>query len=109
MAVSNSINLPRKNYLTGMTLFILAYLFNFLRTLVIIVIIYFGIRLFTRYILPMLVDKGIKNMQQKMNSQQRNNHRTSRPEGEVTIERNRTNRQNDERNQGEYVDFEEVD
>ncbi len=92
-----------------MTLFILAYLFNFLRTLIIIAIIYFGIRLFTRYILPMLVDKGIKNMQQKMYSQQSNNHRTSRPEGEVTIERNRTNRQNEERNQGEYVDFEEVD
>ena len=92
-----------------MTLFILIYLFNFLRTLVIIAIIYFGIRLFTRYILPMLVDKGIKNMQQKMNSQQRYNQRPSRSEGEVTIERNRTNRHNEERNQGEYVDFEEVD
>ena len=92
-----------------MTLFVLLYVFNFLRTLFIIAIIYFGIRLFTRYILPMLVDKGIKNMQQKMNDQQRHNRHPSRPEGEVTIEQKRTDRQNEEKNQGEYVDFEEVD
>ena len=92
-----------------MTLFVLLYLVNFLRTLVIIALIYFGIRVFTRYILPMLVDKGIKNMQQKMQDQQRRNQPPRRPEGEVTIEGQpqHTKKANDSK--GEYIDFEEVD
>ena len=92
-----------------MILFILIYVFNFIRTLLIIAIIYYGIRLFTRYVLPLLVDKGIKNMQQKMQEQQRNNNRSGRREGEVTIEQNKNNQRNSSQNQGEYVDFEEVD
>lgn len=91
-----------------MTLFITLYIVNFLRTLFIIALIYFGIRIFTRYILPMLVDKGIKNMQQKMNDQQQY-RKPRRPDGEVTIERDRMNPRNTQQNKGEYVDFEEVD
>jgi hypothetical protein len=56
----------------------------------------------------MLIDKGIKNMQEKMHKQQRNQKRSERDEGEVTIEkkRKRGRRTTDE---GEYVDFEEID
>lgn len=86
-----------------MYLFIVLYLVGFLRTLFVIAIIYFGIRILTRYILPLLVDKGVKNMQQKMQNQQQQN-RPKRPEGEVTIETPKNNS-----NRGEYVDFEEVD
>lgn len=57
----------------------------------------------------MLVDKGIKNMQQKMNDQQRRNQHSTRPPGEVTIEDNRQNRNKNGQIKGEYVDFEEVD
>ena len=91
-----------------MNLLIILYLVGFVRTLLVIAVIYFGIRLFSRYILPMLVDKGVKNMQQKMQDQQRQN-RPRRPDGEVTIEKNRKDRRNSGQNQGEYVDFEEVD
>ncbi len=97
-----------KNHLR-MKLLILLYLFNFLRTLFIILIIYYAIRLFARYVLPLMVDKGIKSMQQKMNNQQQNYNQQRRRDGEVTIERDRTNPRNREQNQGEYVDFEEVD
>lgn len=93
-----------------MKLLILLYLFNFIRTLLIILIIYYAIRLFARYVLPLLVDKGIKNMQQKMNDQQSQfQRRQRRPDGEVTIEKNRTNQRNSDTDEGEYVDFEEVD
>jgi len=93
-----------------MKLLILLYLFNFLRTLFIILIIYYGIRLFVRYVVPLLVDKGIKNMQQKMNEQQRQYQQPKkRPDGEVTIERDRANPRNSQSDKGEYVDFEEVD
>ena len=92
-----------------MNLLIILYLVGFVRTLLIIAIIYFGIRLVTRYVLPLLVNKGIKNMQQKMQDQQRQNQQPSRPDGEVTIENNKRNNKNNTQNQGDYVDFEEVD
>ncbi len=91
-----------------MNLFIILYLINFLRTIFIIVIIYFGIRLVARYVLPLLIDKSVKNMQQKMHDQQKQNQQQKRPEGDVTIETNQ-NKNRNRQNEGEYVDFEEVD
>ncbi len=91
-----------------MNLLIILFLLNFLRTVFIILIIYYGIRLITRYVLPLLVDKGLKNIQQKMQEQQREHQRNVRRDGEVTIE-NRTNPRSSSQNKGEYVDFEEVE
>jgi hypothetical protein len=92
-----------------MDLLIILFLTNFLRTLFIIVIVYYGIRFVTRYILPLLVDKGLKNMQQKMQDQQRQSQRSTRPPGEVTIEYNKRNGNNGSQTKGDYVDFEEVE
>lgn len=91
-----------------MTLFITLFIVGFVRTLFIIAIIYFGIKLISRYVLPLLIDKGVKNMQQKMQNQQRQNE-PSRPEGEVTIEKNKTDKSTSAKNKTDYVDFEEVD
>jgi len=90
-----------------MNLFILLYLVSFIRTLVIILVIYFGIRLFTRYILPKLVDKGMKNMQEKMYEQQRQHQQSNRHEGDVTVQNKKT-KNNQGKDEGEYVDFEEI-
>jgi hypothetical protein len=87
--------------------FILLYAVNFIRTLIILVIIYFAIRLIRRYVLPLLIDQGIKNMQQKMQEQQRR-QQPRRPQGDVTIEYEQKNNKTNQ-NQGDYVDFEEVD
>jgi hypothetical protein len=57
----------------------------------------------------MLLDKGIKNMQQKMQEQQRQQQRSSRREGEVTIETQGKNPKSNQNKQGDYIDFEEVD
>ncbi len=92
-----------------MNLLIILYLVGFARTLLIIAVIYYGIKLFSKYVLPLLVDKGLKNMQQKMQDQQRQDQRSSRPDGEVTIENNKRNSKSSSQNQGDYVDFEEVD
>ncbi len=91
-----------------MTLFITLYIVGFVRTLFVIAIIYFGIRLISRYVFPMLLNKGMKNMQQKMQDQQRQQS-PRRPEGEVTVEKPRSNSRNNKSDNGEYVDFEEVD
>lgn len=92
-----------------MDLLILLYVTNFLRTLLIIFIIYYAIRLVSRYIFPMLIDKGVKNMQQKMQDQQRQNQRNGRRDGEVTIETNQKNSKNSAYDKGDYIDFEEVE
>ena len=73
-----------------------------------IAIIYFAIRIISRYVLPILLDKGVKNMQEKMNERHRQQQNSSRPEGEVTIEK-KPDGKNDIRDKGEYVDFEEVE
>lgn len=91
-----------------MDLLVILFLVNFLRTLIIILIIYYGFRLFSRYILPMLLDKGLKNMQQKMQDQQRQNQRSTRPPGEVTIEIKNKSGKSNSQIKGDYVDFEEV-
>jgi len=92
-----------------MDLLVILFLTNFLRTLFIIAIIYYGIKFVTRYVLPLLVDKGLKNMQQKMQDQQRQNQRSAKPTGEVTVEFNGKTGKNNNPTKGDYVDFEEVE
>ncbi len=92
-----------------MDLLIILFLVGFVRTLFIIAVIYYGIRIISKYILPMLIDKGVKNMQQKMQDQQHQTQRSSRPDGEVTIETDKKSNNNSNPVQGDYVDFEEID
>ena len=92
-----------------MDLLIILFLVGFARTLLIIVVIYYGIRIISKYVLPLLVDKGMKNMQQKMQDQQRQTQNQSRPDGEVTIENDTKRNSAPSQNKGDYIDFEEVD
>jgi uncharacterized membrane protein (DUF106 family) len=92
-----------------MDLLIILYLFSFLRTLFIILIIYYGVRFIIRYLFPFLLDKGMKNMQHKMQDQQQQRQRATRTRDEVTIEYNNSQGKSKMQNKGEYVDFEEVD
>jgi uncharacterized membrane protein (DUF106 family) len=92
-----------------MNLFIVLFLVGFVRTLLVIIIIYYGIKIVSKYVLPLLVDKGMKKMQQKMQDQQRQNQKPSRPDGEVTIENDNKKNQNSGKDKGDYVDFEEVE
>ena len=87
---------------------IILFITSFLRTLFIIIIIWYGIKLVAKYILPMVLHKTMKNMQSKVEEEVRERQRSNRPEGEVTIERNPNNNR-DKLREGEYVDFEEVD
>ena len=93
-----------------MAFLVFLFLMNFLRTLLIIAIIYYGFKIITKYVLPILIAKSVKNIQEKMENQYRQqNKRNIRTDGEVTIERNQTNPRNSERDNGDYIDFEEVD
>ena len=91
-----------------MNLLVILFVVNFVRTLLIIAAIYYGMKLFSKYVLPLLVDKGVKKMQQKMQEQQRQ-QQPSRPDGEVTIESEKNKKNDSTQNKGDYVDFEEVE
>jgi len=92
-----------------MELLIFLVITNFLRTVIIIVAVYYGFKLFARYVLPLLVDKGVRNLHNKMQEQQRQQQRSGRQQGEVTIESNNRTGRNNSQTKGEYVDFEEVE
>jgi len=92
-----------------MELFIHLYIVGFIRTLVIIAAVYFAVRLFTRYVLPLILNKKIKDMQHKMREQQKQQQHPNRGEGDVTIEYDKKRDRNHNQKDGEYVDFEEVD
>jgi uncharacterized membrane protein (DUF106 family) len=92
-----------------MILFIILYLIGFLRTIIIIAVIYFAIRILTKYVIPILFDKKLKDMQQKMQEHQQQQQRNSRNEGDVTIEYDKRKRRNNDNEEGEYIDFEEIE
>ena len=83
---------------------------GFLRTVFILILAYYGIKLIGRYIFPVFFQKLVKNMERKVREQQGHQE----PEeninvGETTIEKtpNKMNIKN--KNVGEYVDYEEVE
>jgi hypothetical protein len=90
-----------------MNLAIILVITNFLRTLFVILIIWYGIKLVTKFVLPMMLHKTVKNMQSRVENQFRQ-QQGGRPEGEVTVE-NKTGNNGNKAPEGEYVDFEEVE
>jgi hypothetical protein len=91
-----------------MNLAVLLVITNFIRTLLVIAVIWYGIRLVTKYVFPLMLNKTMKNMQSRMEDQIREQQRSNRNEGEVTVE-NKKQKGSTKSNEGEYVDFEEVD
>jgi len=90
-----------------MNVAVLLVITNFLRTLFIIVVIWYGIKLVVKYVFPLMIRQTMKNMQSHMEEQLRQQERKGRKEGEVTIEGSPKTSPN-RSNEGEYIDFEEV-
>lgn len=92
-----------------MTIAVIVYLTNFIKTLFILAVIYFVGKFIFRWLVPALLNQTVKNMQQKMEQNMRDQQRSYRREGDVTVENNRSKKSNISRDEGEYVDFEEVE
>ncbi len=88
---------------------IILYITNFIKTIFIIVGFYIVTKYVFRWLFPFLFQQSIKNMQQKMQDNIRDQQRGNRNEGDVTIENNKTRKSTIPKDEGEYVDFEEVD
>ena len=88
-------------------LFVILVLTNFLKTVGILVVIYFVLKFVGRLLFPIVVKKAVNNMQARQSQYQR--QQQNKQEGEVTIEKNRRDQSRRNNTEGEYVDFEEVD
>ncbi|MFV0540284.1 MAG: DUF4834 family protein [Aestuariibaculum sp.] len=83
---------------------------GFLRTILIILLIYFGIRILSRILKPLLANYIVKKAEEKFGGQfgQYQKQEPLRKEGEVTIDK-MPNKKASNKDVGEYVDYEEID
>lgn len=82
-----------------------------LRTLLIILLVYYGVKIITRIFAPLLLKYVAKKVSQRFGTGyefQRQQQTTAKKEGEVTIEK-MPNIKSSNKNVGEYVDYEEID
>lgn len=85
-------------------------LLSLVRTLLIIVIVYFGVRLIFRYLVPFLLRTFIRKQQSKFNQQFGGgaNQSSTEEEGKVKV-KSRPNDHQHGSDLGEYVEYEEID
>lgn len=92
-----------------MTLFIILSIVTFFDTLLILLLLYWGFKLFFRYFGPKVVEKAADKIYRDMKAQEESRRRPdSSSQGKVTVERKEKNDKIYRRKDGEYVDFEEV-
>ena len=82
---------------------------NFLRTIVIILLIYYAFKFLARLFAPYLMKKMVNKMQQKAQNQYNNQQQEPKvKEGETIIDK-APKPTNSSKTVGEYVDYEEID
>jgi hypothetical protein len=64
-------------------------LIGFIRTVLVLLIIFYAVRLITRFLIPFFLRKTLNDMQTKMQQQMKEQQRQGKREGEVTLETNR--------------------
>ena len=80
-----------------------------LNTILIIMLIYYGLKFVGKYLLPIFLQKAMKNVEKKFNQQQTSQHQDISKEGETTIDKKPISPKESNKDVGDYVDFEEVD
>jgi hypothetical protein len=85
-------------------LFVILSPVGFFKTVGIIVVIYFVLKFVGRLLFPIVVKKAVNNIQARQST-----YAERKPEGEVTIEKKPGQQRHYKNNEGEYVDFEEVE
>lgn len=85
---------------------------TFLRTIAIILLVIYGLKFIAKYLLPIVLKKAVNKAQER--AQQRNTGFSSAEQdvkvGETIIDKKpQANRNNQSKDVGDYVDYEEVD
>ncbi len=81
---------------------------GFLRTIAIILIVYYVFKFISRYILPIFLTKMVQNVQKKYNEQQQNQYDAKAGKVGETIISKKPSEPKGNANVGDYVDYEEV-
>ncbi len=81
-----------------------------LRVILILLLIYYGLKIISRLFAPLLIKYISKKAEQKFGGQfgTHNRNEPHKKEGEVTIEK-MPNKKSSNKDVGEYVDYEEID
>lgn len=84
---------------------------GFLRTILIILLVYYGIKILSRFFAPFLLRYMSKKMQEKFGGQfhQQEPQRPKHKEGETVIDKVPQQHKTSDKNVGEYVDYEEIE
>lgn len=87
-----------------------AEIMGFLRTILILLFIYYAFKFLARLFAPLLMKKMVNKMKQKAEQQfQNQQQKTTVKEGETVIDKRPGQTKQSNKDIGEYVDFEEVD
>ena len=83
---------------------------GFLRMILILLLIYYGVKILSRIFAPLLIKFVAKKVKKKFGGQfqQRPYQEKPKKEGEVTIDK-MPNKKSSNKDVGEYVDYEEID
>ena len=84
---------------------------GFLRTILIILLVYYGVKILMRLFAPYFVRYMSKKMQERFGGQfQQPQHDKNRPQdGETVIDKMPQQRKSSDKKVGEYIDYEEID
>lgn len=83
---------------------------NFLRTILIIIVVWYGFKYVSKLLFPIFFQKMMKNVEKKVREQQGYQEPAeSTKVGETVVEKTPDPTKESNRNVGEYVDYEEVD
>ncbi len=84
---------------------------GFLRTILIILLIYYGLKILLRLFAPYIMQYMSKKMQERFTGQFRQQNRdANRPkEGETVIDKIPNHQKTSDKKVGEYIDYEEID
>lgn len=82
---------------------------GFLKTIAILILVYYAFRLIMKYLLPLFLVSVVKNVEKKMQNRQGQYSNQSEGEvGETVIDKKPTPQKSTNKNVGEYVDYEEI-
>jgi len=86
-------------------------IFHVMRTILIIILVYYGLKFIGRIVFPMFFKRMMKNVEKKFNQQQYKNPTTEQQvkEGETVIDKTPDQRSKSNNDVGDYVDYEDVE
>ena len=80
-----------------------------LNTILVIILIYYGLKFVGRFLVPIFFQKVVKKAEEKFRQQQGFPNDDNSKEGETTIDKKPSQTKGSNKNVGEYIDYEEID